>query len=352
MKKVFIVIIYILYLLPINVKAIDIYASSAILMDIDSKRILYAKDIHEIRSVASISKIMTAVLAVESGKLDEVVTIGDEIDKAYGSGIYIQKGEKLSLRDLVYGLMLRSGNDAAYAIANYVGGNDFVEMMNNKASEIGMINTTFYNPCGLDEDMGNYSTAYDMAILASYAMKIDEYKKIVGTKVYKLKTNKNTYLWINKHKLLGKYDYITGGKTGYTKKALRTLVTTASKDNLNLVVVTLNDGNDFKDHNTLFQYGFNNYINKTVLEKGNINIYDDIYYGVYELSIDKDLIYPIKQDDKIFLKYKLDKKPHEGNIGNVTLYINAREVLNENVTAIKSKKSKNSNLIDWIGNIW
>ena len=285
MKKVFIVIIYILYLLPINAKAIDIYASSAILMDIDSKRILYAKDIHEIRSVASISKIMTAVLAVESGKLDEVVTIGDEIDKAYGSGIYIQKGEKLSLRDLVYGLMLRSGNDAAYAIANYVGGNEFVEMMNNKAKEIGMINTTFNNPCGLDEEEGNYSTAYDMAILTSYAMKLDEYRKIVSTKRYTLKTNKNNYIWYNKHKLLGKVNYITGGKTGYTKKALRTLVTTASSNNLNLVSVTLNDGNDFNDHKKLFQYGFNNYEKKIILPKGKINIYDEIYYGIYYISL-------------------------------------------------------------------
>ena len=352
MKKIIYLIVGMLLLLPINITALNVTASSAILMDIDSKRVLYAKDIHEIRSVASISKIMTAVLAIESGKLDEVVTIGDEIDEAYGSGIYIKKGEQLSLRDLVYGLMLRSGNDAAYAIADYVGGNDFVEMMNNKASEIGMINTTFNNPCGLDEEMGNYSTAYDMAILAAYAMKLTEYKKIVGTKVYKLKTNKNTYLWINKHKLLGKYDYITGGKTGYTKKALRTLVTTASSNNLNLVVVTLNDGNDFKDHNFLFQYGFDNYTNKLILEKGRLSIYDDIYYGIYDLSIDEDLFYPIKNDDKIFFKYRLDKKPHEGNVGNVTLYINDREVLNENITASKSKKGKNKSLVDWIGNIW
>ena len=352
MKKIIYIILTIFYLLPLKVQAIDISATSCVLMDMDSKRVLYADNIHDIRSVASISKIMTAVLAIESGKLDQVVTIGDEIDSAYGSGIYIQKGEQLSLRDLVYGLMLRSGNDAAYAIANFVGGNDFVEMMNNKASEIGMINTTFINPCGLDEDEGNYSTAYDMAILAAYAMKLDEYQKITSTKIYKLKTNKNYYLWINKHKLLGRYDYITGGKTGYTKKALRTLVTTASKDNLNLVAVTLNDGDDFQDHNELFQYGFSSYTNKTILEKGVLNIYDDIYYGIYDLSIDKDIIYPLKEDDKVYLKYKLDKNHHEGSVGNVTLYINNREVLNENITAKKKDPKKNNNLIDWIGNIW
>lgn len=352
MKKIFWLITCVFYLSPMSVKAVSVNASSAILMDMDNKRVLYASNIHEIRSVASISKIMTAVLAIESGKLDEVVTIGNEIDGAYGSGIYIQKGEQLSLRDLVYGLMLRSGNDAAYAIANYVGGNDFVEMMNNKASEIGMINTTFNNPCGLDEDDGNYSTAYDMAVLASYAMKLEEYQKIVGTKIYKLKTNKNNYLWINKHRLLGRYDYITGGKTGYTKKALRTLVTSASKDNLNLVAVTLNDGNDFQDHNELFKYGFDNYTNKKILEKGRINVYDDVYYGIYDLSIDKDLNYPINKNDKVFLKYRLDKEPHEGTIGSVTLFINDREVLNENIEAHKIKQKDNHNLIDWIGNIW
>ena len=352
MRKIIYLIVGMLILLPINITALNVTASSAILMDIDSNRILYAKDIHNIRSVASISKIMTAVLAIESGKLDEVVTIGDEIDLAYGSGIYIQKGEQMSLRDLVYGLMLRSGNDAAYAIAEYVGGDEFVQMMNNKASEIGMINTTFNNPCGLDEKEGNYSTAYDMALLTSYAMKIDEYKKITGTKFYKLKTNKNFYLWHNKHKLLGKYNYITGGKTGYTKKALRTLVTTATKNDLNLVAVTLNDGNDFSDHNEMFEYAFENYVNVIIQPQGIINIYDKVYYGLFDLSIDKDIRYPLKKDDKVFLKFLLDKKTHEGNIGNVTLFINDKEVLNENINATKKASSKSNNVIDWIEKIW
>ena len=247
---------FVLFLIPYQVLAVNTSARNAILMDMDSKRILYAKNIHETKSVASISKIMTAVLAVESGKLDDVVTIGDEIDKSYGSGIYIQKGEQMTLRDLVYGLMLRSGNDASYAIAQYVGGDSFVDMMNEKAKEIGMIETTFHNPNGLDEEEGNYSSAYDMAILASYAMQLEEYKKIVSTKTHSVKTNKNSYYWINKHKLLFQYEYTTGGKTGFTQKARRTLVSTASKDNLNLVIFTLYDGNDFLDHMNLFDYGF------------------------------------------------------------------------------------------------
>ena len=137
MKKTIIISI-ILLLLPLNIKAIETSATSAILIDTDTNRILYSKDIHNQRSVASISKIMTAILAIESGKLDEIVQIGDEITDAYGSGIYIKQNEHMKLEDLVYGLMLRSGNDAALSIAKYVGGNvdNFVTMMNDKAKQL------------------------------------------------------------------------------------------------------------------------------------------------------------------------------------------------------------------------
>ena len=259
MKKM--VVLLILFLIPMKTMALETSATASILMDTDNNRILYANNIHKVRSIASISKIMTAIVAIESGKLDETVTVGDEIKKAYGSGIYIQIGENIKLLDLLYGLMLRSGNDAALTIASYVGGNvdEFVKKMNEKAQEIGMKNTVFNNPSGLDQEKGNYSTAYDMAILTSYAMKNETYRKIVSTKSYKVKTNMNFYSWINKNKLLHTYKYSTGGKTGFTEIARRTLVTTASKDGVNLVAVTLNDGNDFNDHKNMFEYGFSNY---------------------------------------------------------------------------------------------
>ena len=136
MKKLVIVLLMMLFI-P-KVLAIDTSATSAILMDTDNNIILYEKNIHSVRSVASISKIMTAVLAIESGKMDDVIVVDDVISSAYGSAIYIQKGEELTLRDLVYGLMLRSGNDASYAIAHYVAGDKFVDLMNKKAKEIGM----------------------------------------------------------------------------------------------------------------------------------------------------------------------------------------------------------------------
>ncbi|MBR6690177.1 MAG: D-alanyl-D-alanine carboxypeptidase [Bacilli bacterium] len=359
MKKIILILIL---LLPFRVLAIDTSARSAILMDIDSNRILYEENIHEIRSVASISKIMTAVIAIESGKLHDKVIIGDEINTSYGSGIYIKVGEEMSLRDLVYGLMLRSGNDAALAIAKYVGGTveDFTKTMNNKAKEIGMKNTTFNNPSGLDQEKGNYSTAYDMAILTSYAMKLDEYKKITGTKKYVLTTNKNTYSWINKNKLLYSYKYTTGGKTGFTEIAKRTLVSTATKNNTNLVVVTLNDGNDWQDHQNLFEYGFSNYTNLKILEKGNITIYDDKYYDDYELYVKNDFSYLLSNSEEgnLIFKYKLEKKRKLNNgdkVGILNIYLGDKKIHEENIfiDIINNKeKSFFEKIKEWFVNLW
>ena len=345
MKKI---ILIITLLFPFIIKGISTSATSAILMDTDNNRIIYSKNIHEVRSVASISKIMTALLAIESGKLDEEVKINSSINKAYGSAIYIKIGEKMKLRDLVYGLMLRSGNDAALAIADYVGGSvdNFVTMMNHKAKEIGMKNSKFNNPSGLDEDKANYSTAYDMAILTSYAMKLNEYRKIVKTKEYKLETNKNTYIWHNKHKLLRLYKYTTGGKTGYTKIAKRTLVTTASKDNTNLVAVTLNDGNDFKDHMDLFDYGFENYKSYSILKKGYINIYNENYYKDYNLYIKEDFKYILDNSEKesINIKYKLKKikkvKDRE-KVGSVIVNLGDKQIYTAPIyVKLKTKNKK------------
>ena len=359
MKKILLILMMFLFIN--HVKAISTSAFSAILMDMDNNVVLYEKNIHNVRSVASISKIMTAVLAIESGKLDDVVVVDDVISGAYGSAIYIQSGEELTLRDLVYGLMLRSGNDAALVIAKYVGGNvnHFVEMMNNKASEIGMKNSNFNNPHGLDVDNGNYSTAYDMAILTSYAMKLDEYRKITGTKSYKLKTNKNSYLWKNKNKLLKMYKYTTGGKTGFTDIARRTLVSTASKDNINLVAVTLNDGNDFLDHKNLFEYGFSNYTNLEIIKKGNISIYDE-YYNDFELYTDVDFNYIVNNNDdvSVLLKYELEKKREfdDGDIvGNLIVILNGSEIHRQNIFVKVDNKVKESvfdKTINWFKNIF
>lgn len=349
-----------LLLLPFTVKGYDTSARNAILMDMDSKTVIYGENIHDSRPIASISKIMTAILAIESGKMQEVVTVGDEILDAYGSGIYIRQGEQLKLEDLVYGLMLRSGNDASYAIAKYVGGDvkTFVQLMNAKAKELGMNDSTFNNPNGLDDNGGNISSAYDMALLTSYAMKNEEYRKIVSTKKYTLKTNMNVYSWTNKHKLLFQKDYITGGKTGFTDVARRTLVTTASKDNVNLVVVTLNDGNDFDDHIRLFEEAFQEYSNYQILQKGNIQIIDEKYYQKDQLYIENDFRYTMKENDKnsLTLHFQLEKKreyQNQDKVGTVKVLLNNKQIHEENIYVRKSESlSWWEKVKAWFKNLW
>lgn len=354
MKKI--VFFLVLLILPFQVSAYSTSASCGILMDQDSGRILYSNNIHKVRSVASISKIMTGILAIESGKLDSMVTIDDVILKAYGSAIYLQVGEEISLRNLVYGLMLRSGNDAALAIAKFVSGSvdEFVLLMNKKAKEIGMKNTTFNNPSGLDQEKGNYSTAYDMAILTSYAMKNDTYSKIVGTKKHTVKTNKNNYLWKNKNKLLYNYSYTTGGKTGFTEIAKRTLVSTASKDNLNLVVVTLNDGNDFLDHKSLYEEAFSSLKSYELLKKGPIEILNENYYEGYDFIIKDSFSYPMydEEKDSVLLSFRLEKKREykkNDKVGVVNVFLGDKKIYETGIYLKEKvvKKSWLSKLGDW-----
>jgi serine-type D-Ala-D-Ala carboxypeptidase (penicillin-binding protein 5/6) len=341
-------ILILFLLIPFLVRAYSTSATSAILMDLDSGRIVYANNKDLVRSVASISKIMTAVVAIESDKLDEIVTVGPEIKSAYGSGIYIKEGEELTLRDLLYGLMLRSGNDAALSIATYVGGDvqAFVSMMNDKAKNIGMKNSTFNNPSGLDQEKGNYSSAYDMALLMKYAYQLKEFREIVSTKKYELKTNMNYYLWNNKNKLLYMYKYANGGKTGFTEKARRTLVTTASKNNTNLVAVTLNDGNDFLDHKALFEEAFGEYNSYQILNKDKVNIVGETFYKNAYFYLKKDFTYLLKKNeiDDILIKYNLDKIDNvqsDTKVGGVKVYFKDKIIYTGDVF-IKVKKEKKS----------
>jgi len=250
----------------------NVSARNAVLMEQETGRVLLEKQAHEKRNIASITKIMTAIVAIESGILDEKATASRKAVYAEGSSIYLEQGEKMLLKDLVYGLMLRSGNDSAIAIAEKVGGSveGFAHLMNEKADWIGMNNTSFANPHGLDAE-GHYSTAYDMALLMRYAMQNDLFRKITGTTTYKAESR--VYAWGNKNKLLTKYyDYCTGGKTGYTKTAGRTLVTTAEKDDMELIMVTLNGPDDWNDHTNAYEWGFKEYDMKQIRKEGEYDI--------------------------------------------------------------------------------
>ena len=328
MKK----IILLLLLIPIKVYAIDISSRNAIMIDQDSGRILYSKNINEEHLIASTTKIMTAVLAIESGKLDDIITINEDMTKSHGSGIYIKAGEKISLRNLVYGLLLRSGNDAALAIENYLGGHDkFTILMNKKAKEIGMKNTIFNNSSGLDDDeTGNYSTVYDMALLMKYANNLFDFKEINSTKKIVVETNKNVYSWKNKNKLLFSYKYCNGGKTGYTKKARRTLVTSASKNGINLIVVTFNDKDDFNTHKKLYEYGFFNYDNYLILNKKNIKLKNKKYKNLY---IKNNYYYLLKnkERDNININVKYGKLKKDKIVGYIEVFYKNKSIHKENI---------------------
>ena len=302
---------------PFKVQAAaSVSASSAILMEQQSGRILYEKDAHQKKRIASITKIMTAILAVESEKLDEMVKVSNNAVGAEGSSIYLKPGEKIKLEDLVYGLMLRSGNDAAVAIAEHVGGSldGFVFLMNKKAEEIGMENTHFANPHGLDDHENHYSTSYDMALLTQYAMENDTYKKIAGTKIHRSPDPSGDWdrVWKNKNRLLtGLYEYTTGGKTGYTKRAKRTLVTTATKGNLDLIAVTINGPDDWNDHINMYEHGFNHYTLVTVIKEGTLKKIDDSFYK-NKIYVDRDVVYPVTDKERELFQIKITlQKPKE-----------------------------------------
>ncbi len=351
-KLIFLLILF----LPFKVFGYSTSARSAILMDMDSLRVIYGKDVHYVQSVASISKIMTAIVAIENSDIDKEFVIGNEILKAYGSGIYIQIGERIKLKDLLYGLMLRSGNDAAIAISVAVAGDTdkFVKMMNDKAKDLGMKNTTFNNPSGLDEEKGNFSSAYDMALLMSYAMKNKVFREITGTKDYTVKTDKNVYKWHNKNKLLSTYKYITGGKTGFTKIAKRTLVTSASKDDVNLTVVTINDGDDWDDHKNLYEEAFKEYKSYRILNKGEIIIPLEDYYEKDILYLKNDFKYLLRESEKNILKLKYEiskKRKYKSNdkVGLVKVYLGDKVVHEEDIYVKKGKEKRSfwDRILSW-----
>ncbi len=345
-KKVVISLMLVFFLFPISSFALGESAKSVILMDMDSGRILYQKNKDEPRLIASITKIMTAVLAIESGRLEETVTVGEEVLKMYGSNIYVELNEKMSLRNLVYGLLLRSGNDAAVVIANFICDNEeeFVKLMNEKAKEIGMKNTIFNNAHGLDEETQNYSTAYDMGVLSSYANTLEEYRKISGTKKHIVKGENKTYLWYNRNKLLNSYEYATGGKTGYTPNAGRTLVTTASKDNLNLTAVTLHDPDEYNTHTSLYEYAFANYKKYDIVDPLTFTI-DNAYYPD-QVYIKESFSYPLMESEttKVKTLAKLTKTEGYKNneqVGSIVIYLKD-EVIKEIPIYVRVKEVKKS----------
>ena len=250
---------------PCRILAVETSAASAILMDADSGRVLYEHNADRKMLIASTTKILTALVAIEEGDLHDSVKVSREAAYTEGSAMYLTEGETLTLETLLYGVLLCSGNDAAVAVAQHVGGSvkGFVALMNEKARELGMEHSSFANPNGLDDEQ-HYSTARDMAKLAQAALKNETLMRIASTRSVTIGGRTMT----NHNKLLHYVDGCLGLKTGYTKAAGRTLVSCAEKNGQRLIAVTLQDGNDWADHRSLYEYGFSAYPARTCAVRG------------------------------------------------------------------------------------
>lgn len=246
-------------------------ARAAVIYDRKTKEIIWGKNENEKKAMASTTKIMTAIVVLEKGNLSDVVTISKKAANTGGSRLKINTNDKVSVLDLLYGLMLRSGNDAAVALAEYVGGSieGFAELMNKKATEIGLKNTHFVTPHGLD-NIEHYTTAYELAVLTDYAMQNEKFSKIVNTKNTTISINgvaRNIY---NTNELLGTLNGVNGVKTGFTNNAGRCLVTSCTRNGNQIITVVL--GCDAKKYRTsdsikLIEYAFKNYTRVNIEEK-------------------------------------------------------------------------------------
>lgn len=357
MKKLIILLLS-LFICLNKVEALS--ASSYIVMDTESNDVIMGKDIHSQHLIASTTKIMTCIIAIEKGNLEEKITVTKDIHKAVGSSIYLEVGEEITLKDLLYGMMLRSGNDAATMIAIAISGDmqSFSKLMNKKAADLKMYDTVFYNSHGLEEEsgIGNKSTSYDMALLTSYAMQNKTFRKIFGTASYNCKSSTKSYSWQNKNKLL-KYDYVTGGKTGYTQKAKRTLVTTGSIDNKNVVVVTLNDPNDWKDHLDLYKIIKEDYVYQKLIDKNYFKIKDDTLYTKSKLYVNDDYGKIVKNDeqDKFLIKYYLKKNKtfhNKEKVGFVEVYFQDKVIYSEDIYINIHKENFFTRILKWFKSLW
>ncbi len=240
-----------------SAKTVGVSARAAVLYQPDTESFIYSKNAEKRLPMASTTKIMTGLVALENSSLDERVKIDSRAIGTEGSSAYLKEGDVLTMEELLYALLLRSANDAAVAIACHVSGSveGFADMMNERALSLGLKNTNFKNPHGLDDEE-HYTTACDLAIIAAEALKNDTFKKICSTYKKSFTDGEITRLYVNHNKLLNMYEGSLGMKTGYTKKSGRCLVGAAERDGLTFITVTLDAPDDWRDHKELFDLGF------------------------------------------------------------------------------------------------
>lgn len=266
-KRIMWVLLLLFLYIPKVQAEVSVSAKSAICLHYPTGQVLYAKNANEKLPMASTTKIMTALVALENANLSDVVTVGANAAGVEGSSMYLKEGQTLSMSDLLHGLMLSSGNDAAVAIAEHVAGSEeaFCELMNQKAESLGCSNTQFRNANGLPDE-AHFTTALELARITGEALKNETFREIVSKKSVKVSGK----ILTNHNKMLSLYEGAIGVKTGYTKKAGRTLVSAARKDGIELIAVTLNAPDDWDDHKKMLNAGFETVEIRTLAEKDKI----------------------------------------------------------------------------------
>lgn len=260
MKKVVCFIIaVVIFHLPLSVSAVGTSARSAILLNGETGEVIFESNADEVLPMASTTKIMTALLLCENGDFEREITVTAEMLRVEGSSMGLLAGDKVTLHDLLYGLMLASGNDAANVVAYTLGGtvDGFVKQMNEKAKSLGLKNTSFATPSGLDAE-GHHTTARELALLAKHAMQNEDFAKAASSRSAVLNYGNPPYRrsLTNHNKLLNSFEGAVGVKTGFTKKSGRCLVSAAKRDGKYVIAVTLNDPDDWLDHKNMLEYGF------------------------------------------------------------------------------------------------
>ena len=321
-------------------QTVNLTAECAILMEMSQGRVLYSKNEHAIRSPASTTMMLTALVVLDSCDLSNTVTVPAEAQGVEGSSIYLKKGEKLTVLELLYGLMLRSGNDAATALAIHCGGtvSGFAEMMNQKASSLGCTSSHFVNPSGLPS-AEHYTTAYDLALIAREAMQNDIFAKIVSTKKITIPWNgfEHDRVLINENKMLYNYDGANGIKTGYTIAAGRCLVSSAERNGMTLIAVVLGCRPMYEECSAMLDHGFENYKFTKILSQNDYSGSFSVTNGfanMLEYEAKEELYYPLSQNDTV----KTDKQMYSteysapvnigDEVGILTVFINGNKIKN------------------------
>ncbi len=343
--------------------AMDISAQHACVIEANTGEVIFEKDAHTKHSMASTTKIMTALMAIEADCMDDIVTASRNAELQEGSSIYLETGDQFLMSDLIYGLMLNSGNDAAVAIAEHISGTvaQFAEDMTAKAKEFGAYNTSFKNPNGLDAK-DHYTTAYDLAIITRKAMQNETFARIVSTKTGKitpLNRFETTYL-SNHNRLLSMYEGVNGVKTGYTTATGRCLVSSVERDGMKFIAVTLNAPDDWKDHMKMFDYAFGACEKKPVISGGAViktaktadgEVYNACAAEGFEISALKGTMPEAEISVKIAggLKAPINKGEKIGilDIGFRGDVLKSIDLVSDSDVAAKKDTHKKKNLLDY-----